>query len=76
MNRPTNWELLHPTIRHIAETTLTPKQLTAYRLHHNGISTHNIAILLRITRRAVRDRLAEADVKILAHPDYPTEDTT
>lgn len=68
-----SWTSLHPTIRQIAETTLTPKQLVAYRLHTNGMSERSIAIHLRISRRAVRDRLQEADVKILAHPDYPKE---
>lgn len=65
---------LDPRIRAIAEEVLTAKQLTAYRLHANGLSEHNIAIMLRISRRAVRDRLAEADVKILAHPDHPTQE--
>ena len=68
-----NWNTINPTIRQIAETTLTKKQLVAYRLHTNGMSERNIALPLRISRRAVRDRLAEADVKILAHPDYPKE---
>lgn len=60
-------------IRRIAETTLTPRQLTAYKLDANGMSERQIAIHLRISRRAVRDRLAEADIKIHSHPDY-TED--
>lgn len=68
-----SWNHLPPNIRHIAQTTLTPKQLTAYKLNANGMSERDIAIHLHITRRAVRDRLAEADVKIASHPDYPKE---
>lgn len=51
-------------IRTIAEEVLTEKQLVAYRLSVNGMSERDIAIHLRISRRAVRDRLQEADVKI------------
>lgn len=65
---------LPDTIRTIAEAALTQKQLTAYKLNANGMTERQIAIHLRISRRAVRDRLNEADVKILAHPDYPQKD--
>lgn len=68
-----SWNQLHPTIRTIAQQVLTEKQLTAYRLHANGISERHIALHLGITRRAVRDRLHEADVKIRRHPDYPKD---
>ena len=67
------WNTLDPRIKTIAEETLTTKQLVAYKLHTNGMTERQIAIHLRISRRAVRDRLSEADVKILAHPDYPKE---
>ena len=60
-------------IRQIAEHVLTPRQLTAYRLAANGMSERDIALHLGVTRRAVRDRLQEADVKIRRHPDYPKE---
>lgn len=66
-----SWRDLDPQIRAIAESELTPKQLATYKLQTNGMSERDIAIHLRISRRAVRDRLAEADVKIHAHPDYP-----
>lgn len=69
-----SYQHLTPDIRQIAETVLTPKQLTAYKLHANGLSERDIAIHLRISRRAVRDRLAEADVKILSHPDHPNQE--
>jgi DNA-binding CsgD family transcriptional regulator len=59
MNYPTKTEVLE-----VAERVLTAKQLVAYKLSTNGMSERDIAIHLRISRRAVRDRLAEADVKI------------
>lgn len=68
-----SWNQLDPTIRTIAQKVLTEKQLTAYRLAANGISERHIALHLGITRRAVRDRLAEADIKIRRHPDYPKD---
>lgn len=68
-----SWNDLPATIRTIAETTLTTKQLTTYKLDANGMTHRDIAIHLRISRRAVRDRLQEADIKILSHPDYPKE---
>lgn len=51
-------------IMQVAENILTPKQFVAYKLNSNGMSERDIAIYLKISRRAVRDRLAEADVKI------------
>lgn len=69
-----SWNTLPPIIRQIAEQALTPKQLVAYKLNANGMKERDIAIHLRISRRAVRDRLNEADVKILSHPDYPRKD--
>ncbi len=67
------WFDLPPVVQLIAVEVLTQKQLTAYKLAANGMSERNIAIHLRISRRAVRDRLAEADVKIRSHHDYPQE---
>lgn len=68
------WNTLDPAIRQIAETVLTARQLTAYRMSINGASERTIAIHCKVSRRAIRDRLAEADIKIHAHPDYPKED--
>lgn len=68
-----SWNNLDPRIRQIAEQTLTHKQYVAYKLNANRMTERDMAILLGISRRAVRDRLAEADVKILSHPDYPQE---
>lgn len=67
------WATLDPRIRTIAETVLSDRRLTIYKLHANGMSERHIALHARISRRAVRDHLAEADIKILAHPDYPKE---
>ena len=53
--------------------SLTDKQLTAYKLSANGVREDVIAIYCGVSRRAIRDRLAEADVKIRSHPDYPKE---
>lgn len=64
---------LPPDVRQVAEHVLTDKQLVAYKLSANGMSERAIAIHLRISRRAVRDRLAEADVKIQAHLQAPKE---
>lgn len=69
-----SWLLLPECIRAIAEDALTQKQLVAYKLNANGMKERDIAIHLRISRRAVRDRLNEADVKILSHPDYPRKE--
>jgi DNA-binding CsgD family transcriptional regulator len=68
-----SWHTLDPAVRQIAEQVLTAKQLLAYRLHANGMTEREIAIHCQVSRRAIRDRLAEADVKINAHPDYPKE---
>lgn len=68
-----SWSALDPRIQTIAQEVLTLKQLVAYRLDANGMSQTDIATHLRITRRAVRDRLTDADIKIRAHPDYPKE---
>lgn len=68
-----SWQSLDERIRTIAETTLTPKQFTAYKLHHHGLRESAIAIYCQVSRRAIRDRLSEADVKIRSHPDYPKE---
>lgn len=59
-----SYNTLPPAVRQAAEKALTEKQLAAYKLNANGLSERHIAIQLRISRRAVRDRLAEADVKI------------
>ena len=68
-----SWATLPLEIREIAQTILTPKQLAAYQLNANGLSERRIAIHCGVSRRAIRDRLQEADVKIRAHPDYPAE---
>lgn len=65
---------LDDRIRAIAEFALTKKQLAAYRMSSNGLSEARLAIVLGISRRAVRDRLSSADVKIRAHPDYPKQE--
>jgi DNA-binding CsgD family transcriptional regulator len=59
-----SWQRLPTQVREAAERALTPKQLVTYKLNANGLSERQIAIHLKISRRAVRDRLAEADVKI------------
>lgn len=68
------WSQLDPRIRALAETVLTQKQLVAYKLSANGMSERDIAIHCRVSRRAIRDRLLEADVKIHSHPDYPNKE--
>lgn len=70
----TGWDGLPPVVRRIAESTLTDKQLVAYRLSANGLSEARIAVLLRISRRAVRDRLLAADIRVRQHPDYPEQE--
>ncbi len=55
---------LPPAVRKIAERVLTPKQLIAYKLSSNGMSEEKIALTLGISRRTVRGRLAESDMKI------------
>lgn len=55
---------LNAETRGAAERVLTEKQFVAYKLSVNGMSERDMAIHLGITRRAVRDRLAEADIKI------------
>lgn len=65
------WLDIPEAIRQIAESSLTRKQLVAYQLSSNGLSEQRLAVYLGISRRAVRDRLHAADVKIRAHPDYP-----
>ena len=67
------WLQLDERIRQIALESLTDKQLTAYKLSANGVREDVIAIYCGVSRRAIRDRLAEADVKIRSHPDYPKE---
>lgn len=68
-----SWNTLDARIRDIAHQVLTPKQLIAYKLDANGMSQTDIANHLGITRRAVRDRLHDADTNIRQHPDYPKE---
>lgn len=51
-------------VRAAAERVLTRRQLDVYRLKANGLSERAIALKCRVTRRTVRDHLAEADIKI------------
>ena len=69
-----SWQTLDPAVKTIAEQVLTAKQFTAYKLSVNGLTERVIAVNCKVSRRAIRDRLAEADVKIRAHPDYPKEE--
>lgn len=59
-----SYSKLELEIREIAERVLTEKQLVAYKLSANGMNERDMAIHLGISRRAVRDRLYEADIKI------------
>lgn len=68
------WLDLPAAIRAIAEETLTPLQLQTYKLSVNGMSERDIAVHANVSRRAIRDRLAEADIKIRRHPDYPKQE--
>jgi len=70
----TSWSQLPPVIRAIAEEVLTPKQLETYKLAANGMTDREIAVLAKVSRRAIRDRLEEADIKIRRHPQYPKQE--
>lgn len=68
-----SWVSLDDRIRVIARAVLTEKQLVAYKLSENGMSDRQIAIMCGVSRRAIRDRLDAADLRISSHPDYPKE---
>lgn len=59
-----------PTYRRIAKEVCTPAELEALAYFIAGVPTRRIALALGISRRAVRDRLANADRKVTNHPDW------
>jgi DNA-binding CsgD family transcriptional regulator len=59
-----------PTYRRIAQQVCTPAELEALAYYIAGVPTHRIALALGISRRAVRDRLSNADRKVTNHPEW------
>lgn len=73
-----SWDTLTPTVRTIAETTLTQRQLEVLKLHLGirdirPMGYRRIALVLGISVATVREHLDAAERKLLAHPDYPKE---
>jgi DNA-binding CsgD family transcriptional regulator len=52
---------------HAAETVCTPKEIQALELVRAGMGELRAALTLNISRRSLRDRIANADRKIHAH---------
>ena len=52
-----SWNTLHPDIRHIATTVLTPKQLDVWKLHLAGLGARRISDMLGVTRSTIRSHL-------------------
>lgn len=61
-----SWHTLPDHIQELAADLLTPKQLAAFQLELDGWSQWAIAYHLGISRRAVRDRLETATLKLIA----------
>lgn len=53
-------------IASVAGTLLTPRQQEAWRLHSIGVSDRGIALVQACGRTTVRDRIAQAHVKVHA----------
>ena len=62
--RPRVWATLDPDIQRLINRTLTDSQFAAWLLEVDGVSQARIANVLSISRRAVRDRLDHAHMRL------------
>lgn len=58
------WVQIDLEVRRFVATTLTVPQLEAWRLSIDGYSERRMAHALGVSRRAVRDRLEHADLRL------------
>jgi DNA-binding CsgD family transcriptional regulator len=61
-----SWLTLSPAWRELATRVCTEKELEALKLKVAGYGERRIAVVLNISRTTVRDRLRNAERKLLA----------
>ena len=58
------WVEMPADVRALAEETLTPLQLEAWKLRQGGYSWRTIAVIQGMSRQTVRERVAAADRRL------------
>lgn len=59
-----SWMTIDVEVRRFVVRTLTHRQFEAWRLSIDGESERRMALTLGVSRRAVRDRLEHADLRL------------